>query len=194
MHSGEQYNDPGAGFPAQGYAGHYCSVPRRDNPKIAGCSMIVSGLRLFDISDVEHPREVAYFNRPERPGSRPAFPDVAGAYAMSAPAWDPKRGQRLVHRRQLGVLQREADQRGRLSGGTGRRAATARLRRQRRCWRADGAEPMVRADALGTATWRGSRARADGQTQVCGDALVSVAACRRERRDQARSQAANTAG
>jgi len=53
---------------------------------------VVSGLRLFDISDVEHPREVAYFNQPVRPGSRPSFPDVAGAYAMSAPAWDRKRG------------------------------------------------------------------------------------------------------
>lgn len=92
VHSGEQYNDPGANFPAQGYAGHYCSVPKVDNPKIAGCSMIVSGLRLFDISDVENPREVAYFNKPVRPGSRPTFPDVAGAYAMSAPAWDKKFG------------------------------------------------------------------------------------------------------
>ena len=92
VHGGEQYQDPGAGFPAQGYAGHYCSVPRRTNPDIAGCSMIVSGLRLFDIRDVEHPREVAYFNKPVRPGTRPTLPDVAGAYAMSAPAWDPKRG------------------------------------------------------------------------------------------------------
>lgn len=92
VHGGEQRDDPGASFPAQGYAGHYCSVPRRNNPKIAGCSMIVSGLRLFDISDVKHPREVAYFNKPQRPGSRPTFPDVAGAYAMSAPAWDRKRG------------------------------------------------------------------------------------------------------
>lgn len=92
VHGGEQYNDPGANFPAQGYAGHYCSVPRVNNPKIAGCSMIASGLRLFDISDVEHPREVAYYNQPQRPGSRPTFPDVAGAYAMSAPAWDQKNG------------------------------------------------------------------------------------------------------
>ncbi len=92
VHGGEQLSDPGASFPAQGYAGHYCSVPRRNNPQIAGCSMILSGLRLFDISDVRHPREVAYFNKPQRPGSRPTVPDVAGAYAMSAPAWDAKRG------------------------------------------------------------------------------------------------------
>ena len=30
----------------------------------SACSMILSGLRLFDIRDVEHPREVAYFNKP----------------------------------------------------------------------------------------------------------------------------------
>lgn len=90
--AGEQFGDPGASFPAQGYAGHYCSLPTRTDPRIAGCSMILSGLRLFDISDVEHPREVGYFNKPQRPGSRPTFPDVEGAYAMSAPAWDRRRG------------------------------------------------------------------------------------------------------
>ena len=39
-------------------------MPTRNNPEIAGCSMILSGLRLFDIRDVKHPREVAYFNKP----------------------------------------------------------------------------------------------------------------------------------
>ncbi len=60
------------------YTGHYCSVPTRDNPKIAGCSMIASGLRLFDISDVTHPREVGYFNEP----------GADAAAALSQPAWD----------------------------------------------------------------------------------------------------------
>lgn len=92
VHGGEQSNDPGASSPVQGYAGHYCSVPKRTNPRIAGCSMIASGLRLFDISDVNHPREVAYFNKPVRPGSRLRVPEAAGGYAMSAPAWDKKRG------------------------------------------------------------------------------------------------------
>jgi hypothetical protein len=86
-HAGEQLKDPGAWFPAQGYAAHYCGLPTRRNPKIAGCSMILSGLRLFDIRDVEHPREVAYFNKPV---TRPTKLTVlaAGAYAMSQPAWD----------------------------------------------------------------------------------------------------------
>jgi len=78
-HAGEQTRDPGANSPLGGYTGHYCSMPTRDNPDIAGCSMILSGLRLFDIRDVEHPREVGYFNKPVGGG--------AGAY--SQPAWDP---------------------------------------------------------------------------------------------------------
>jgi hypothetical protein len=86
-HAGEQLKDPGAWFPAQGYAAHYCGMPTRRNPKIAGCSMILSGLRLFDIRDVKHPREVAYFNKPvTRPTKLTVLAD--GAYAMSQPAWD----------------------------------------------------------------------------------------------------------
>lgn len=78
-HAGEQSKDPGASSPLGGYTGHYCSVPTRDNPNIAGCSMILSGLRLFDIRDVEHPKEIGYFNKPTKDG---------GA-AYSQPAWDP---------------------------------------------------------------------------------------------------------
>jgi len=78
-HAGVQSKDPGASSPLGGYTGHYCSVPTRDNPDIAGCSMILSGLRLFDIRDVENPKEVGYFNLPTKEG---------GA-AYSQPAWDP---------------------------------------------------------------------------------------------------------
>ena len=41
--------------------------------------MILSGLRLFDIRDVEHPKEVGYFNMPTK----------SGGDAFSQPAWDP---------------------------------------------------------------------------------------------------------
>ncbi|QYJ04948.1 hypothetical protein KUV85_04470 [Nocardioides panacisoli] len=85
-----QFADPGATFPAQGYAAHYCSLPTRDEPRIAGCSMILSGLRLFDISDVENPREVGYFNQPSVARDKPfvLLPPAVGGYAMSRPAWD----------------------------------------------------------------------------------------------------------
>jgi hypothetical protein len=71
--------DTGAGSaPFGGVAGHYCSLPRRENPSLVACSFITSGLRIFDIRDPKHPREVAYFNKPTSGGS----------HAMSAPAWD----------------------------------------------------------------------------------------------------------
>ncbi len=87
---GDQKNDPGAASFVQGYAGHYCSVSRYRNPKLAGCSMIASGLRLFDIRKLRKPVEAAYFNQPRtRSGSGDG--EDAGGYAMSEPAWDLKR-------------------------------------------------------------------------------------------------------
>ena len=87
---GPQQNDPGAQLPVQGYAGHYCSVPRRVNPKIVACSFIASGLRIFDVRNPRHPKEVGYFNQPLPPGVRPGR---EGAHAMSRPAWDLKHKQ-----------------------------------------------------------------------------------------------------
>jgi hypothetical protein len=82
--------DPGATTVGQGYAAHYCNVPRPVEPGILACSMIASGLRVFDIRDPLHPREVAYANQPVVGARNPAR---AGAYAMSAPAFDPKTRQ-----------------------------------------------------------------------------------------------------
>lgn len=83
-------NDPGASNPTGGYAGHYCDVPTRVNPDIAACSMILSGLRIFDIRDPANPREVAYFNAPIQPRiiTQPA---PASNWAMSKPAFAPER-------------------------------------------------------------------------------------------------------
>ncbi|WP_348672685.1 hypothetical protein [uncultured Abyssibacter sp.] len=81
--------DPGAFLPIQGYAGHYCNVPTRVNPDIAACSMIVSGLRVFDIRDPANPREIAYFNAPVQPRLTPVF--EASNWAMSSPAFVPER-------------------------------------------------------------------------------------------------------
>lgn len=84
---GDQSLDPGALVPVQGYAAHYCSVPTRTDPKLVGCSMILSGLRVFDISNVAKPREVGYFNKPSLPLTKPHMP-LGGGFAMSQPAWD----------------------------------------------------------------------------------------------------------
>jgi hypothetical protein len=88
-HRQEIAGDPGATSFVQGYAGHYCNVPTQDDPKIVACSFILSGLRVFDISDRFHPKEVAYFVAP------PAASPVRGErtnYAMSRPTFDVKRG------------------------------------------------------------------------------------------------------
>jgi hypothetical protein len=80
--------DPGASSPVQGYAAHYCGVPRQADPGIVACSFIASGLRVFDIRDPYHPREVAYFVAPPAPS-----PVVAerSNFAMSKPAFDVSR-------------------------------------------------------------------------------------------------------
>ncbi|MCW2571873.1 MAG: hypothetical protein JWO88_1931, partial [Frankiales bacterium] len=80
----DQQSDPGAQYGVQGYAAHYCAAPRETDPGIIACSFILSGLRIFDISDPLHPREAAYFNKP----APNALPLASGSYAMSAPTFD----------------------------------------------------------------------------------------------------------
>jgi hypothetical protein len=83
--------DPNADSSLAGYAGHYCGVPSQVNPGIVACSFIASGLRVFDIRDPYHPKEIAYFNMPQ---TKPLYSGGAprGAYAMSQPAFDVARG------------------------------------------------------------------------------------------------------
>jgi hypothetical protein len=80
-------SDPGNGStqPFQGYQAHYCDLPSRVDPYIVACSFIMSGLRVFDIRNVRHPVEVAYFNKPRMPSNTSS---KSGAFAMSAPAYD----------------------------------------------------------------------------------------------------------
>jgi hypothetical protein len=78
--------DPGTTSPAQGYAAHYCNIPTRVNPQIVACSFIASGLRLFNISDITHPREVGYFVSPTTPNTETGYTN--SDYAMSQPTFD----------------------------------------------------------------------------------------------------------
>ncbi len=82
--AGAQSSDPGAGT-ATGYTAHYCAVPRANEPGIVACSFILSGLRVFDIRDPLHPKEIAYFNPPTKTGTP--------YNAMSAPAFVPERNE-----------------------------------------------------------------------------------------------------
>ena len=79
-------NDPGTLSPAQGYAAHYCNLPTRVNPMLVACSFIASGLRLFNISDLLHPREIGYFVAPTTPNTETGYTE--SDYAMSQPTFD----------------------------------------------------------------------------------------------------------
>ncbi|MEO6205160.1 MAG: hypothetical protein ABIO67_07255, partial [Mycobacteriales bacterium] len=83
----DQAKDPGASEQFQGYEGHYCTIATRVNPTIVACAFIVSGFRLFDISDPYKPQEIAYFNGKIKADSNPLH---QGAFAMSAPAFSPR--------------------------------------------------------------------------------------------------------
>ena len=65
-----------------GFSCHYCNVDDADNAKLAACNCFAAGLRIFDISNVSAPKEVAYLKPPAQgtkvlPGSQ---------YASRAPA------------------------------------------------------------------------------------------------------------
>jgi hypothetical protein len=81
--------DPGTGNRAQGYAAHYCNIPTRVDPKIVACSFIASGLRVFDISKLAAPKEIAYFVAPPQPRAENGGTD--SDFAMSQPAFVPEK-------------------------------------------------------------------------------------------------------
>src|SRR5207248_6375038 len=93
-HAADAAGDPGTGLPnsggaPQGYAAHYCNIPTTVDPKVVACSFIASGLRVFDISNVVHPKEIAYFVAPPQPRSENGY--QASDFVMSKPAFAPKR-------------------------------------------------------------------------------------------------------
>jgi hypothetical protein len=87
--AGDQKNDPGGNSGLLGYAAHYCAIPSRVDPGIVACGFMASGMRVFDIRDPEHPKELAYANFPVTANRGPAPP----SWAMSAPAFVPERGE-----------------------------------------------------------------------------------------------------
>jgi hypothetical protein len=74
-------------LPLLGYSAHYCAVPKEVDPGIVACSFTNSGLRIFNIQNPLHPREVAYYIAPEK---RTLANGLSGSnFAVSEPAFDP---------------------------------------------------------------------------------------------------------
>jgi hypothetical protein len=82
-------DDPGSFSPGQGYAAHYCNLDARVNPKVVACSFILSGLRVFDVTNLRKPKEIAYYVAPPKPTAENG--NSESNYAMSKPAFAPKR-------------------------------------------------------------------------------------------------------
>ncbi len=81
--------DPGTTSPVQGYAAHYCNFDKAVDPTVVACSFIASGLRVFDISDLTKPKEIAYYVPPAKQRLENGYD--GSAYAMSKPAIVPAR-------------------------------------------------------------------------------------------------------
>jgi hypothetical protein len=69
-----------------GYDAHYCSTDQAVDPTIVACSEFQSGLRVFDIRDVDRPREIAYDN-PGGDGNRApgSFGGTYSGYTSAQP-------------------------------------------------------------------------------------------------------------
>jgi hypothetical protein len=75
--------------PIEDYGAHYCAIPREVDPEIVACTFINSGLRIFDVRDPLHPREVAYYIAPPQAGFNDGA--VKADFALSQPAFAPER-------------------------------------------------------------------------------------------------------
>ncbi len=65
---GQLANDP-AMTGSFGYSAHYCRADDPKNTKLVACSRHEAGVRVFDVSDPYHPKEVAYYKPPVRSGN-----------------------------------------------------------------------------------------------------------------------------
>ncbi|HEV7932878.1 MAG TPA: hypothetical protein VGP70_11260 [Actinomadura sp.] len=63
-----------------GYDSHYCTLDRLADPTALACGWVQSGIRVFDIRDLERPREIAYFNPPAQVGKRRLLVNSAHAF------------------------------------------------------------------------------------------------------------------
>ena len=85
------------------YSGHFCSVPQLVEPGIVACSMLRSGVRVFDIRDPAAPREIAYFSPPARHDSVAEGKGTCSClHTGSTVAFVPERGEMWVSGQESG--------------------------------------------------------------------------------------------
>ena len=85
------------------YSGHFCSVPQLVEPGIVACSMLRSGVRVFDIRDPLAPREIAYFSPPARQDSAIEGRGTCSClHTGSTVAFVPERGEMWVSGQETG--------------------------------------------------------------------------------------------
>jgi hypothetical protein len=85
-----------------GYDSHYCSVDDATDARLLACSYFQAGLRLFDIADPAHPREIAYYNPPMKPGYKPGSNySLTGFGPPNGADWTPAHPQFRLERREI---------------------------------------------------------------------------------------------
>jgi len=78
-----------AGLNSFTYGTHYCSVDNRRNATTLACGFFNSGIRVFDIRDPAHLKEVAYYNPPSLTVGSPGSNHFvrAGGWVAGGPDW-----------------------------------------------------------------------------------------------------------
>src|SRR5437763_1790628 len=72
-------NDPldvGGTYPT--YSPERCTADRQQNPTMIACGLWAAGVRVFDVRDILHPKEIAYY-KPPAPGT--TFLPGSGSWA-----------------------------------------------------------------------------------------------------------------
>ena len=61
------------------YSEERCTVDRQENPTMLACGWVNAGVRVFDVRDLLHPKEIAYY---KSPAPRTAFLPGSGSWTQ----------------------------------------------------------------------------------------------------------------